>query len=297
MQLASFFCNCCVLLKVLCVSQIVTPFFYTHSNSPLLGRGGVAFFGTYQKFTSWTIFVVFWPFGKPPKFPKWPKQLCTPKIPFSLSISSKTIRAILLFYYTFCKIHLFPHPKTFLGIFWFLFAIFVFVFVSLQHRKTKQDMAFLSKKHSFRSGPGFGCDFCAPSHTICQFTHTKRAQHSLGKNKQNKLDQTITYNLDQWLIYISLNLDQRITLQHLPIYLYIYPVKSKLVQDLAFCRSRTGPSFFLFDSNFSSGRMRFFKEKPNMFQLTIFIGQKLVQLCCATYLDQCWLMLVPIFDF
>ena len=57
-------------------SQIVTPLFYTHSNNLLFGRGELTQIHTFTSFCNC------FGFFKPPKFPKWAKQLCAPKIPF-----------------------------------------------------------------------------------------------------------------------------------------------------------------------------------------------------------------------
>ena len=91
------------------------------------------------------------------------------------------------------------------------------------------------------------------------------------------------------------------------IYIYIYvhmrAVELKLVQKLTFSESKLGSQCFLYVSPclffqnilLSARRMRFFKRGPRV-KLTIFLSQKLVQLRCATCLDQFWLKLGAMFD-
>ena len=85
------------------------------------------------------------------------------------------------------------------------------------------------------------------------------------------------------------------THMYIYIYIYIYAMESQtLVQKWPFLESKLGPSFFFFPFFhfkillLSAGRMRFSKKnwRRKKTNITLFLSQNLVQLCCVTYLDQ-----------
>ena len=196
-NLHQFFCNCCVCWKryknyvfskthCSCITDSDTPFLHPFQQ-PFL-EGGVPFseLTKSHKFLPILCLGGFW---KPQKSRKWPKQLCAPKIPSSLSNSSKTVSVFLL---VLAKSTLFPTTlkrNILLGIFWiYVSLIFPSSYVTFYHisKKTTKLTFSFAKSTLFRSGPFFVNTGFAPLQTMCKFTNAQNTIN-FGEISKNKL--------------------------------------------------------------------------------------------------------------